>query len=171
MNYILTDYGILLSDCQLLVQLLSCLLVFVGALLLGAILYAWQFPHFNALSWNLRPDYSRGGYRMASVINPELCKRVALRYSAGILVLCGLAPFADLTTWTFVVDSLPLNAVLTYLAWKFYKEGDSNSSRKLFRFSLIHIPALLMLMLISKKGVRENTQKKKEHNSALMDAT
>ena len=31
-----------------------------GALILGGILYSWQFPHFNALSWNLRADYSRG---------------------------------------------------------------------------------------------------------------
>ncbi|KAL1478743.1 hypothetical protein MTO96_034870 [Rhipicephalus appendiculatus] len=37
-----------------------------GACVLGAMLYSWQFPHFNALSWNLRPDYSRAGYRMMS---------------------------------------------------------------------------------------------------------
>lgn len=35
-----------------------------GAWILAGLLYAWQFPHFNALSWNLRPDYSRAGYRM-----------------------------------------------------------------------------------------------------------
>lgn len=26
---------------------------------LAAILYSWQFPHFNGLSWNLRGDYSK----------------------------------------------------------------------------------------------------------------
>lgn len=31
-----------------------------GGLVLAGILYSWQFPHFNALSWNLRADYSRG---------------------------------------------------------------------------------------------------------------
>jgi heme o synthase len=41
-----------------------------GALVLAGLLYAWQFPHFNALSWNLRPDYSRAGYRMMSVTHP-----------------------------------------------------------------------------------------------------
>lgn len=41
-----------------------------GAWIMAGILYAWQFPHFNALSWNLRPDYSRAGYRMMSVTNP-----------------------------------------------------------------------------------------------------
>ena len=25
-----------------------------GALLLGYMLYAWQFPHFNALSWRIK---------------------------------------------------------------------------------------------------------------------
>ena len=40
-----------------------------GALILGGILYSWQFPHFNALSWNLRADYSRG--RLIQVKFPE----------------------------------------------------------------------------------------------------
>ncbi|EDO29172.1 predicted protein, partial [Nematostella vectensis] len=31
-----------------------------GAFVFAGLLYSWQFPHFNALSWNLRPDYSRG---------------------------------------------------------------------------------------------------------------
>lgn len=41
-----------------------------GAVVLSVILYSWQFPHFNALSWNLRPDYSRAGYRMMAVTDP-----------------------------------------------------------------------------------------------------
>ena len=131
-----------------------------GAWLLGAIMYAWQFPHFNALSWNLRADYSRAGYRMMSVTNPALCKRVAFRYCFGMIGLCTLAPILDVTTWAFAVDSLPLNLYLTYLGYKFYKEGDSKSSRKLFRFTLIHIPLLLVLMLISKKSYGEGGKKK-----------
>ncbi|XP_060082355.1 protoheme IX farnesyltransferase, mitochondrial-like [Ylistrum balloti] len=121
-----------------------------GAWLLGAILFAWQFPHFNALSWNLRPDYSRGGYRMMSVINPGLCKRVALRYSVAMIGLCILAPIMGITSWTFAVDSLPFNLYMTYLALRFYQKGDSKSSRSLFRFTLLHIPAVLVLMLLSK---------------------
>ena len=124
---------------------------FSGAFLLGGILYAWQFPHFNALSWNLRPDYSRAGYRMMSVVNPGLTKRVALRYCLATTGLCLAAPLIDLTTWTFAADSLPLNLFLSYLGWQFYRQGDSKSSRKLFRFTLIHLPALLILMWISKK--------------------
>jgi len=123
-----------------------------GALVLGGILYTWQFPHFNSLSWNLRPDYSRAGYRMMSVTDPELCKRVALRHSIGCLLVCSAgAPMLDVTSYAFALDSLPLNAYLVYLSWKFYQEPNSSSSRKLFRYTLIHLPLLMILMFISRK--------------------
>ncbi|GFR26210.1 protoheme IX farnesyltransferase, mitochondrial [Trichonephila clavata] len=132
-----------------------------GALLMGAILYSWQFPHFNALSWNLRPDYSKAGYRMTSVVNPAMCRRVALRHSIGLLVLCSCAPLVDLTTWTFAFDSLPLNCYLIYHSWKFYTDSDSYSARKLFRLSLIYLPALMFLMFVGKKYTRNEKLEEK----------
>jgi hypothetical protein len=86
-----------------------------GAWILPGILYAWQFPHFNALSWNLRSDYSRAGYRMMSVTNPGLCRHTALRYTGALLVLSCLAPVLDVTTWLFAVGSVPLNTYFMYL--------------------------------------------------------
>lgn len=86
-----------------------------GAWILPGILYAWQFPHFNALSWNLRPDYSRAGYRMMSVTNPDLCRHTALRYAGALLVLSCLAPVLEVTTWLFAAGSVPLNACFMYL--------------------------------------------------------
>lgn len=86
-----------------------------GAWILAGLLYAWQFPHFNALSWNLRPDYSRAGYRMMSVTNPALCRRVALRYTAVIAGLSLLAPVFDVTNIWFALETLPLNGYFMYL--------------------------------------------------------
>uniref|UniRef100_A0A8C6WFP1 Protoheme IX farnesyltransferase, mitochondrial n=1 Tax=Neogobius melanostomus TaxID=47308 RepID=A0A8C6WFP1_9GOBI len=122
-----------------------------GALLLGAFLFSWQFPHFNALSWNLREDYSRGGYRMMSVTHPAMCQRVALRHSVGLVGLCTLAPVLDVTTWTFPIISLPINLYLSFLAFRFYRKGDRSSARKLFFCSLWHLPMLLLLALTCKK--------------------
>ncbi|CAN8003122.1 unnamed protein product, partial [Ixodes hexagonus] len=132
---------------------------------LGGLLYSWQFPHFNALSWNLRPDYSRAGYRMMSVTHPQLCRATALRHSMALLLLCSVAaPMADLTTWTFAVDTLPLNAYLLFRAWRFYREPDSATSRTLFRFSLVYLPALMLLMFVSKK--RHKSEGAKQTNSS-----
>ncbi|XP_077489757.1 cytochrome c oxidase assembly factor 10 isoform X1 [Amblyomma americanum] len=123
-----------------------------GACVLGAMLYSWQFPHFNALSWNLRPDYSRAGYRMMSVTHPELCRRTALRHSVLLALLCGVAaPLSGLTAWSFAATSLPLNAYLLHRAWQFYSEPDSATSRALFRLSLVYLPVLIVLMLIGKR--------------------
>merc|ERR1712241_622805 len=102
-----------------------------GAFVLAGILYAWQFPHFNSLSWNLRPDYSKAGYRMMSVTNPRLCKIVSLRHSIGCLLVCSIgAPMLYVTTYAFALDSLPFNSYLVFLSWKFYQEPNSSSSRK-----------------------------------------
>lgn len=122
-----------------------------GGWILAGLLYAWQFPHFNALSWNLRPDYSRAGYRMMSVTNPQLCRSTSLRYTVGLTILSMAAPALEVTNYWFALGSLPLNAYFTYLAWKFYQHSDSGSSRKLFRFSLLHLPALMIMFLLTKK--------------------
>ena len=129
-------------------------------------MFAWQFPHFCALSWNLRSDYSRAGYQMMSVVNPGLCQRTALRYSIAMVGISFLFPYYDITTWTFAADSLPLNLYLTYLGLRFYQDGDSSSSRKLFRFTLVHLPALLVLMLISKRRYGGDAKKTGEIETA-----
>ncbi|KAM6163742.1 protoheme IX farnesyltransferase, mitochondrial [Rhynchocyon petersi] len=125
-----------------------------GAFLLGGILYSWQFPHFNALSWGLREDYSRGGYCMMSVTHPTLCRRVALRHCLALIALCTAAPLLDVTTWTFPIISLPINLYISYLGFRFYTEADRKSSRKLFFCTLWHLPLLLLLMLTCKPQAR-----------------
>ncbi|KAL9018726.1 MAG: hypothetical protein Q9185_003956 [Variospora sp. 1 TL-2023] len=42
----------------------------IGGWLLAALLYAWQFPHFNALSWTIRDEYKYAGYRMLAWLPP-----------------------------------------------------------------------------------------------------
>ena len=126
-----------------------------GAGVLAAILYSWQFAHFNALSWGLRGDYARAGYKMMAVSNPALCKRVALRYSLATIPICSAAPVCGLTTWLFALDSLPVNLWLVVLAWRFYRgrdqKTDAKAARRLFQYSLLHLPVLMALLLINKK--------------------
>ncbi|RWS06119.1 protoheme IX farnesyltransferase: mitochondrial-like protein [Dinothrombium tinctorium] len=141
------------------------------AVLVGLVLYSWQFPHFNALSWNLRHDYARAGYRMMSVTNPSLCLRTALRHSYLIsiysLLMC--TPALGLTNLSFAIASLPLNAYLIYLTHKFKGKPDANSSRKLFRYSLIHLPSLIILMLLCKRSKKKENVDEKTANNAKYD--
>ncbi|VDK62773.1 unnamed protein product [Onchocerca ochengi] len=128
-----------------------------ASLVLAALLYCWQFPHFNALSWNLRADYTRAGYRVMCAVNQRLCRFTSLRYSVVILLLCSLgAPAANLTNWFFAAESLPFNGLLLYLSYKFYRYPDAKTSRTLFYYTLLHLPLIMMLMTVSKFGDSQN---------------
>jgi len=119
------------------------------AAILALILFSWQFPHFNALSWNLRHEYARAGYRMMSVVDPDLCKRVALRHSGFLLAYTCALPIYGSTSSLFTLCALPLNLQFIRLSWLFHKEADSASSRKLFKFSLIYLPAILFMLIVT----------------------
>lgn len=140
--------------------------IFPGALWLGAILYIWQFPHFKALSWNIKNDYQRAGYQMSSVTNPDMCKRVAFRHTLFMTAACCLGPVVGATTHMFTLYSLPCNIYGVYLGWRFYNDGDSSSSRNLFRFSLLQIPYLLAMMLVSKNWQQADNKSASDSPSA-----
>jgi protoheme IX farnesyltransferase len=121
-----------------------------GALALGAALFAWQFPHFNALAWNLRPDYSKAGYHMMSVTNPGLNARVALRYSLLMFPISFAFPYLGITSWAFASTSSLVNGYMTLEAFKFWRNSNDANARKLFFASLIHLPVFLGLLMFHK---------------------
>ncbi|ODQ67185.1 mitochondria protoheme IX farnesyltransferase [Nadsonia fulvescens var. elongata DSM 6958] len=159
-----------------------------GAWCLAGLLYAWQFPHFNALSYTIREEYRKAGYIMAAWTNPKLNARVALRYSILMVPLCiGLSVY-NVTDWVFPIDSGIVNGILIFQAYKFWNQqrlndkaaalinsakgaadalpamaakaaGNNNGSsshnayaRSLFWGSVIHLPGVLVLAMIHKKG-------------------
>ncbi|KAH7641394.1 protoheme ix farnesyltransferase [Dermatophagoides farinae] len=134
------------------------------SLLLGLILYSWQFPHFNALSWNMRHEYARAGYRMMSVTNPRLCQQTALRHSTLLLGYTAAMCATDMTHWSFGIDSLPFSLYLVYLSYRFQREPSSQTSRKLFLYSLIYLPVIMLLMVISKNRKSSRNQERKKTN-------
>ncbi|TPX44807.1 hypothetical protein SeMB42_g03484 [Synchytrium endobioticum] len=131
-----------------------------GAWLLAALLYAWQFPHFNSLAWNLRPDYSKAGYRMAAVIDPALNARVALRYSLLLFPIAYLAPAVGMTTWWFVYDSTLINTMLAVAAYRFWRHSSDKTARELFFGSLVHLPVFLALLMLHKNESEHEASKK-----------
>lgn len=133
-----------------------------SAALLAMILFSWQFPHFNALSWSLRHEYARAGYRMMSVVNPDLCKRVALRHSVLLLFYTSSLPIIGPTSSLFSLCALPLNLNLIKLSWLFHQEADAASSRKLFRFSLVYLPAILGLLVLTQKSGKKKIESSSE---------
>ncbi len=94
---------------------------------------------------------------MIAVLNPRICTSSSLSHTVGLTIMCSyLAPILELTTWNFAIDSLPFNLYFVYLALKFKRNADANSSRKLFRYSLAYLPLIMLLMLITKCPVKNS---------------
>ncbi|KAI1474172.1 hypothetical protein K445DRAFT_74044 [Daldinia sp. EC12] len=126
----------------------------IGGWLFAALLFAWQFPHFMALSWPIREEYKATGYKMLCWINPARNGRVALRYSLVFIPLSVGLCAVGVTEWSFAVTSLPVNLWLAREALRFWKdEGFKGSARGLFWASVWHLPAFMVLALAQKKGM------------------
>lgn len=126
----------------------------IGGWLFAGILGAWQFPHFMALSWVIGPEYRAAGLRMLAWTNPARNARVALRYSLAFLPLCLGLCAAGVTEWSFAATTLPVNGWLVWHAVRFWRfEGHKGSARGLFWASVWHLPAIMVLALLQKKGM------------------
>ena len=134
-----------------------------GALALCALLYFWQFPHFNSLSYNIRQDYCRAGYNMMSVTDITLNGRVSLRNTAALIPLCIAIPFTGISHCSFSFYSVVINTYFTYLAWNFYKTQNKQTARELFRFSLWYLPILFGFLGIG-YAFKERTSTDDKHH-------
>jgi protoheme IX farnesyltransferase len=121
--------------------------------LLFAILFAWQLPHFMAISWMCRGDYERGGFSMLSVSDPS-GRRVAWKALAWTVLLCALslAPLREPQFgWLLLVVSLVLGYAHLAPAIRFVrKPGDPGHARKLFFATLVYLPLYLGALVVDR---------------------
>lgn len=128
----------------------------VGGWLLAALLFAWQFPHFNALSWTIRDEYKQAGYRMLAWTNSRMNGRVAFRYTLWSFPICGALWYFGITDQGFLVTSSLVNAWIVREAWRFWrKDGQRGSARNLFWAGVWHLPVLMVLAMAHKQGLWE----------------
>jgi protoheme IX farnesyltransferase len=121
---------------------------------LFALMFSWQFPHFNSLAHFVRSAYAQGGYRMLAVLDPRQNRLVALRHVILLTGICSaLVPLSGLTTWSFALTSLVPNAIWLRAAWRFNKFGGDARARTVFAHSLWWLPVVLGLMIFHKNNV------------------
>jgi len=126
-----------------------------GALVLFAIVFLWQFPHFLAIAWIYREDYARGAIRMLPVVEPD-GQSTALRivlYSLALLPVSLLPTLMGMTGKLYLGGAALLGFVLLFFAVRMIAPGlglvESRSrvrARQLFQCSIVYLPLLFALM-------------------------
>jgi protoheme IX farnesyltransferase len=115
-------------------------------MLLFVFLFVWQLPHFLAIGWLHRGDYSRAGFRVLAVEDYSGMKSAltALTTSMMLLVFVGYAATAKLwNPWEAIVSAISVVALIEF-ARRFLSIRSRIGAKRLFLYSNI---CLLIAML------------------------
>ena len=128
----------------------------LAAATLFLIVFLWQFPHFMAIAWMYRHQYAAAGCQMLPVVDPS-GRRAGQQAVIAALVLLPvsvLPAVVRLAGNNYFVAALVLGlaqfAAAAWFAWRL----DERSARLLLRASLVYLPSLLVLLLLSTPFVR-----------------
>src|ERR1700693_4451081 len=87
-----------------------------GTLILFAILFVWQFPHFFSIAWLSREDYASGGIRMLPVVEEDgrSTARRIIGYSLLLIPLSLLPSFFGMAGKIYLAGAAVLGIALFY---------------------------------------------------------
>jgi heme o synthase len=115
------------------------------------IVYLWQFPHFMAIAWLYRRDYSAAGLRMLTVVDPTGRRAgvQALLAALALLPISLLPAALQLAGVAYLLGALLLGVGQLTIAAAFLRRLDEASARLLLRVSLVYLPGLWFLLMIA----------------------
>ncbi len=123
------------------------------AWVLYAVVFLWQFPHFMAIAWMYREDYSRAGYLVLP--SSELRDRFVI-WQSFVLSLV-LVPVSLIPTITgelglvYSAGAILFSSIFLYSSARFAFYRSSVMARQLLATSIIYLPLVFILMVLDKK--------------------
>jgi protoheme IX farnesyltransferase len=118
---------------------------------LTSVVILWQFPHFMAIAWLYRDQYTNAGFRMLTREEPT---GVAAAWHA-ILPAIALVPLSmyvlhpdGVFSWFVGLLGAAAAATQVVASWRFFQRRDDTTARKLLRASLVYLPAIMLLVVI-----------------------
>jgi heme o synthase len=123
-----------------------------GAWSLFAIVFLWQLPHFFAIAWMYREDYSRAGFRMISTDDRsgERSASQSVFFCILLLVIAGLPAFLGIANFVYLGVELLLGGMFTAVAMRFLRLRNASAARSLFIASIVYLPLLLGALVLTK---------------------
>ena len=120
------------------------------AWVLAAILFLWQFPHFYAIAWMYREDYSRAGIKMLPVVEPdgESTARQIMIYSVVLIPISLLPKWMGMTGTIYLVGALTLGLWFLYSGIRVSLDRTKLRARKVLLTSVVYLPVLYALMVL-----------------------
>lgn len=122
------------------------------AWVLYAMLFVWQFPHFLAIAWMYREDYTRAGLLMLPPrdVEGKFTAREILAFTMALLPL-SLAPVALGQVGTlYLIGALALGLVFLVFGIRLARFRTGALARQVMLASVIYLPIVFALMMVNK---------------------
>jgi protoheme IX farnesyltransferase len=123
--------------------------VTLGAWVLFAMLFLWQFPHFLAIAWMYRDQYAKAGIKMLPVVEPEgrITARQIVIFTV-ILLPVSLAPFfLQFAGVFYLIGALLLGSWFLYASIRAARDKSVPAARKLLVVSVLYLPMVFALLV------------------------
>jgi protoheme IX farnesyltransferase len=121
------------------------------AIILFAVQFFWQFPHFWSIAWILDDDYKRAGFKMLPMYGKD--KKSALQILAFTILLVPVGFLPTVEGFTGIVSGIigiAAGLVLAYYAFRLYRTCDNKDAKKLMFASFLYLPVVQIAYLIDK---------------------
>ncbi len=117
---------------------------------LYAILFFWQFPHFYAIAWMYRDDYSRAGIKMLPVVEPDglSTSRQIVIYSVLLIPISLLPKWLGMTGSIYMVGAAAMGLLFLYAGIRVSFDRTKLQARRVLLASVVYLPALYCLMVV-----------------------
>ncbi|HEX3878582.1 MAG TPA: heme o synthase [Bryobacteraceae bacterium] len=125
------------------------------ALILAAILFVWQFPHFYAIAWMYKEDYASAGIQMLPVVEPDCRSTARQMVLFGIaLIPVSLIPAAfGMTGAIYFAGALALGLWFLYADIRVALDRTRVRARGVLMASVLYLPLIYGLMLFNRPGL------------------
>ena len=119
------------------------------ALLLMMIVFTWTPPHFWALAIHRVNDYARAGIPLRPVTHGSaFTKTLIVLYTLLLALVCLLPYLVGMSGLIYLCGAILLNAKFIAHAWQLKFSADGESAMKTFRFSIVHLMLLFLILLV-----------------------
>jgi len=124
----------------------------VGAWVLFAILFLWQFPHFLAIAWMYREDYGRAGIVMLPVVEPDgrVTGQQIIAYTLMLVPISLLPTVLGISGKFYFVAALALGMVFLASAIRAALSKSNQHARQLLLASVLYLPLLFGVMVLNR---------------------
>lgn len=126
----------------------------LGAWILFGILFFWQFPHFQAIAWMYREDYSRAGIRMLPTVDPagDATFRQIVATSAILVPVSLLPSVIGMAGIRYFFGALILGMLILQVSLWASRHRSNVRAKWLMHATVAYIPLLLTWMILDKLG-------------------